>query len=462
VESSRSSLRFAALALTVSLVACTAPAVAQASVSPARHAAPVACKASRSAAKSPRRARRCTVRRATRTAAFGAQQLRTVGFRPGAKVVGSPQQTSKPASRPAKRPVTTPVPGAVTTPVASAASAPPVTTPPLSDPAPVPDPDLSAAAGAVYWGAWIGSHITGTEAPWDVGAINQFEQHAGKGVSLVNFSNPFANCFSTPCKPYNFPAGEFNTIRGHGAIPFFSWANDALPVSGDQSAYQLSDVIAGRHDAYITAWATAAKAWGHPFFLRFNWEMNGSWFPWSEGVNGNQTGEYVAAWRHVHDIFTRVGATNTTWTWCPNVDPGHTMQSLANLYPGDAYVDWTCLDGYNFNQPRTSFKDLFKPTYDAITSTIAPNKPMIIGETGSTEAGGSKAQWITDMFAALPHSFPKVHGLQYFDKFDDGMDWPIETSAAATAAFKAGISGARYQGSQYAGLNGLSSIASAT
>ena len=287
---------------------------------------------------------------------------------------------------------------------------------------------------------------------------NQLGRHAGRGARVGTFPTPGAISFRTPGKPYNFPAGEFNTIRGHGAIPFFSWANDALPVSGDQSAYQLSDVIAGRHDSYITAWATAAKAWGHPFFLRFNWEMNGSWFPWSEGVNGNQPGEYVAAWRHVHDIFTRVGATNTTWVWCPNVDPNRVMKPLQSLYPGDDYVDWTCLDGYNFNQPRMSFKETFKPTYDAITSTIAPGKPMIIGETGSTEAGGSKAQWITDMFAALPHSFPKVRGLQYFNKFDDGMDWPIETSAAATAAFKAGIADPRYKGSQYAGLNGLSSL----
>ncbi len=296
----------------------------------------------------------------------------------------------------------------------------------------------------MYWGAWIGSHLTGTEAPWDAGAIDKFEQNAGKRVSLVNFSNPFANCFSSPCKPYTFPAGEFNTIHGRGAIPFFSWANDALPVSGDQSAYQLSDVIAGRHDSYITAWATAAKAWGHPFFLRFNWEMNGRWFPWSEGVNGNQTGEYVAAWRHVHDIFTRVGATNTTWVWCPNVDPGHSMQSLGELYPGDDYVDWTCLDGYNLAAPGLSFKDLFKRSYDDITGVVAPGKPMIVGETGSSENVGSKADWITDMFHSLPRSFPKIRGLQWFDKYDDGMDWPIETSASATAAFAAGISDSRY------------------
>ncbi len=466
MESSLSSPRIAALALTVSLVACAVPAAAQASSSPARHRAPVVCKTSTHAKKSPRLARRCKIRRVVRHGAFGTRQMLTVGFRSSFRVVrkSQPKRSAKSAKPPVKRPVTSPVTTPVTTPVATPAPAPappaPVTTPPVTSPPPVPapDPDLSATAGPVYWGAWIGSHLTGTEAPWDIGAINQFEQHAGKGVSLVNFSNPFANCYSSPCKPYNFPAGEFNTIHGHGAIPFFSWANDALPVSGDQSAYQLSDVIAGRHDSYITAWATAAKAWGHPFFLRFNWEMNGSWFPWSEGVNGNQTGEYVAAWRHVHDIFTRVGATNTTWVWCPNVDPNHVMRNLQGLYPGDAYVDWTCLDGYNFNQPRASFKDTFKTTYDTITTTIAPGKPMIIGETASTEAGGSKAQWITDMFTALPHSFPNVRGLLYFDKFDDGMDWPIETSASATAAFKAGIADSRYKGSQYAGLNGLSTL----
>jgi len=31
---------------------------------------------------------------------------------------------------------------------------------------------------------------------------------------------------------------------------------------------QLADVIVGTYDGYITAWATDAKNWGHPFFLR--------------------------------------------------------------------------------------------------------------------------------------------------------------------------------------------------
>ena len=38
--------------------------------------------------------------------------------------------------------------------------------------------------------------------------------------------------------------------------------------------------------------------------------MNGNWFPWSETRNGNSSGEYVAAWRHVRDIFRAEGVTN--------------------------------------------------------------------------------------------------------------------------------------------------------
>ena len=69
----------------------------------------------------------------------------------------------------------------------------------------------------------------------------------------------------------------------------------------------MRHVIDGTYDGYIRYFAQKAKEWGHPFFLRFNWEMNGFWFPWSEGVNGNKSGEFVAAWRHVHDIFTAEG-----------------------------------------------------------------------------------------------------------------------------------------------------------
>ena len=298
---------------------------------------------------------------------------------------------------------------------------------------------------AKYWGAWVGSQLTGTEAPWDMGAVDKFEQLAGKRVSTVHFSSPFADCSSSPCRFYEFQSGVMDRIRDRGAIPFFSWGSQATPASLNQPDFQLSDVIAGRHDAYIRRFAEEARDWGHPFFLRFNWEMNGNWFAWMEGVNGNQPGESVAAWRHVHDIFTQVGATNATWVWCPNIDPFGKLRDLASLYPGDEYVDWTGLDGYNWgtnparNDRWLSFDELYSSTYEYIAQTLAPGKPMAIAEIGSSEHGGSKAAWIEDALSSVAADYPQVRALLWFEKFDDGMDWPIETSSAATGAFASGI-----------------------
>ena len=319
------------------------------------------------------------------------------------------------------------------------------------------------SSARVYWGAQIGSQLTGTQAPWDMNAVTQFEAMAGKPVSMVHFAAPFANCSSSPCEFYPFPATLMDRIRLHGSIPFFSWASQSIGQGGDprvQPDFQLSDVTAGTYDSFIRSWATAAKAWGQPFFLRFNFEMNGNWFAWAEGVNGNQPGDYVAAWRHVHDIFTSVGANNATWVWCPYVDPNSRLLPLAPQYPGNSYVDWTCLDGFNWGtnpaattQGWRSFDRIFSSTYHQITDTIAPSKPLVIGEIGSTEYGGSKAGWITNMFSWLPSLYPKIRGLLWLEAVADGMDWPIETSQTSINAFAKGIKAAPYAKNSYGSLN---------
>ena len=322
-----------------------------------------------------------------------------------------------------------------------------------------PATESTAPAAPLYWGATIGDQLTGEQAPWDMDAVSKFEETAGKKLSLVNFFSPFANC-SSKCSFYKFPTEPMENIREHGAIPVFSWSSQSIPSSLGEPDFQLGDVIDGTYDSYIREFAEDARDWGHPFFLRFDWEMNGNWFSWSEGVNGNQSGEFVAAWRHVHDIFSSVGATNATWVWCPNVDFQNDFQDLSTLYPGDAYVDWTGLDGYNWGTNPAkpdrwrSFDELYSSTYQRIVNTIAPSKPLLIGEIGSTEFGGSKASWISEALAAIPARYPKIRGLLWFDTFDDGMDWPIETSASATAAFASGIENPAYATSAYAGLSG--------
>jgi Glycosyl hydrolase family 26/Bacterial Ig domain len=329
---------------------------------------------------------------------------------------------------------------------------------PAPEPAPTPEPaPETGAGGPIYWGATIGTHLTGGQPPWDMGAVTKFEERAKKKVSMVNFFQPFANCNPT-CSFYGFPAGPLENIRLHGSIPVLSWSSQSIPSYKNEPDFQLSDVISGRYDAYIREFATKAKAWGHPFMLRFNWEMNGKWFPWHEGVNGNQPGEFVTSWRHVHDIFREVGATNVTWVWCPNVDY-YGATPLASVYPGDAYVDWTGLDGYNRGtnpvapEGWKSFSQVYRSSYNAIAGSIAPSKPLMVGEVASSEIGGSKSAWIKDMLAKVPAEFPKIRALLYFDKYDSSMDWPLATSTSATTAFAEGVQSSAYLGNTFSSLS---------
>jgi Glycosyl hydrolase family 26 len=299
----------------------------------------------------------------------------------------------------------------------------------------------------MLWGAWIGDQITGEEAPWDMSAAAAFTGYTGKGPSLIEFSSPFLDCTRSPCSPFEFPAEQMEKIRAYGAIPFFSWSSAPLPGHEIEPEFQLSDLTAGIHDEYIRAFAEEARNWGHPFFLRFNWEMNGNWFSWSEGVNGNEPGEFVAAWRHVHDIFTAVGATNVTWVWCPYAYGGSykKRKPLEGFYPGDSYVDWTCLDGYNWGnnlvkpRPWVSFDDLFEAAYRELTEEVAPTKPVMLGEVASNGGNRGKGRWLKDMFRQIRLEYRRIRGLIWFDKVDRDIYWPLEGQPAALSAFRRGV-----------------------
>jgi beta-mannanase len=203
----------------------------------------------------------------------------------------------------------------------------------------------------------------------------------------------------------------------------------------------LKDIAGGAYDASITDWFKQAATYGHPFFFVLDVEMNGTWEPYSVGRNGNTPADFVAMWRHVHQLAVRAKASNVTWVWALNVDPRGMFTPYRSLYPGGRYVDWTGLDGYNSNG-RENFPWLFGSSYRTLLQT-APTKPIMITQTGSVEGGNGKAAWITNALARLPTAYPQVKAFLWFNwrinKSGRWFDWEIESSRAAQRAFAAGI-----------------------
>ena len=276
--------------------------------------------------------------------------------------------------------------------------------------------------------------------PWDLAGLDAMTTAAGKSPGLVMWYQDFAH----------FP--DFDPVLpqrllDRGSQPMLTWEPWDYTGGANQPAYALARIIDGTHDAHLRRWAAQIKAWDKPLLLRFAHEMNGNWNSWSEGSNGNLPGEYVAAYRHVHDIFSSVGASNVTWVWSPNVVYSNSPP-LAPYYPGDAYVDRVALDGYNWGshfshwQAWLSFEEIFGPGLAQLRALTA--KPVMVGEMASTELGGDKAAWITDAFAALKRH-PEIVAFTWFN-FDKETDWRIQSSPAAQQAFAAGISDPRYIG----------------
>jgi hypothetical protein len=167
-------------------------------------------------------------------------------------------------------------------------------------------------------------------------------------------------------------------------------------------------------------------------------------------------------WRHVHDIFTAEHATNVTWVWSVNTEYAGSSD-LAGLYPGDSYVDWAAMDGYNWGtnpaKPDSwkSFSQVFTQTYNRL-GQVASAKPVMLSEFASTEFGGSKSGWITDALTTqLPQNFSRIKAIVWFNmnayEGSGRMDWIIESSSSSQAAFSAGISTSSYAANDFAALN---------
>lgn len=219
---------------------------------------------------------------------------------------------------------------------------------------------------------------------------------------------------------YGFPAGPAETAESAGAVPLLQW----IPPHYDP----LYQIAAGKYDGYISRFAASLKSFGCPVILSFGHEFNGPWWPWGKGRQSAVS--FVAAWRHIHDVFTAYGVRNVTWAWNPNVVTGPTVASPAAWWPGSAYVNLVALDGYYWG-PSSTFGSVFTRSIVAVRK-IAPGKPMFVAEAGAYPGPGMASR-IGGLFAGARRT--GLAGIVYFD-IPGNRDWRLEDNPAALAEFR--------------------------
>lgn len=313
-----------------------------------------------------------------------------------------------------------------------------------STPAPAGSPSASdspSGPSEPAAGIALGAFIPGASS--DASKIDAFSRMIGADPRIVMWYQRWSGEWS------GFSAKTADAIAARGAMPMISWEPTAGPV--DDAAWSLRSIVDGSHDAYIRKWVRQVAAWGHPIYVRPMYEMNGWWASWCVRANGNSARDFVSAWRHIVDLGRAAGATNIRWVWSPNVDNDGLGVPFQDLYPGDGYVDWVGLDGFNRGTSWSttewqSIEEIFSVSVGHLRQLT--DKPILIGETGSSEIGGDKAAWIRNELAALPTSLPDVRAVVWFDKNETslGIDWRINSSAASLKAFRELAGSAAFSG----------------
>jgi beta-mannanase len=128
--------------------------------------------------------------------------------------------------------------------------------------------------------------------------------------------------------------------------------------------------------------------------------------------------------------------------WNPaGIDP-------TTFYPGDAYVDWTAIDVFNWGAAGGGWASLgdgldATQVYSRLASLTT--KPMMLGEWASAEAtpsdpaGASKSQWILDAAQALASKYTRITAVIWFNW--SGSPFALDSSSASLAAANTAFGG---------------------
>jgi hypothetical protein len=240
-----------------------------------------------------------------------------------------------------------------------------------------------------------------------------------------------------------FPATQVRNITQLGSIPVITWepwlsefSSEQYPglrKPEDRDKNGLKDIANGMYDSYINQWVASVKKVNKPVYIRFGHEMNDTYhYPW--GPQNNSAKDFIAAYQHVHDLFTKQGADKVIWIWSP-----HPAYEFKSFYPGDTYVDYVGVGALNYGSSAVwskwwTFKEIFGNYYNQLASY---NKPVMITEFGSLAKGGNRAKWYADALDSLPQLYPLVKSIIFFHFSNDNttqqsLNWTIVNDHAVT------------------------------
>ncbi|MFA9391573.1 MAG: T9SS type A sorting domain-containing protein [Prolixibacteraceae bacterium] len=260
----------------------------------------------------------------------------------------------------------------------------------------------------------------------DIAKIQKYGVDLGKDPTIIMWYAAWGNNYYP-----DFPLLKCQNLWNAGYMPHIVW----------EPSMGVDQVLNGSLDNKLKKYGQDIATYGGPVVLRWGHEFNGDWYPWSIS-NGVlvPASKWIKAYKYVHDKITEAGGTNALWAWSPNVGNGaKNNQDVLEYWPGDNYVDWIAIDGYDWNTTwgGGSFSQIYGPIYTKMVNNF-PGLPIMVGEFSTAKTGIAKAEWVTAFFNQWLNDFPQIKAINWFN-IDKEADWRFNSDAKTLEAFRKGV-----------------------
>jgi hypothetical protein len=281
-----------------------------------------------------------------------------------------------------------------------------------------------SSTGSATCGLWWGGALTATNSALPAAVATQ-QQATGRRLDIVHTYHRWYD---------DFPTASERALAGTGHLLLLNWE----PVDQQGGLMPWASIAAGAQDAQINDLAARLRTLPE-VLVSFSHEPELKW-PKHGG-----TADFVAAFRHVHDLMEADGAHNVSWVWdMMGLDNPSWLARYPQLWPGNSYVDWVAWDPYNSagcepDHQWLSFAQTVGPLYRWLEAHGFGDKPFMLAEYGTVEKPGDpagKADWYAGIPSALS-ALPNLRALVYFDigAPPANCNWQISTSAISARAF---------------------------
>jgi hypothetical protein len=337
--------------------------------------------------------------------------------------------------------------------------------------------DSGLTSGDTYSYTIAASNSNGTSN--QSSAVDVTPSAGNRPAGLIQAGDSKTVCITNGPNPNNYTEMDFTTLNGityncmetfsdampvwsnwvspwitsTTGAPFVAWvqadpthhslidAQNLIPDSEESNPNWTAECAAGDYNTYATQFAQNMVAVGLGYtVIRLAHEMNGTWYNDDLGTTQAQWTQWDECWDQEVTAMRAVSGAHFLFDW--NVNSNYRDLPLADIYPGNAYVDIIGIDQYdgsgdsNLPASGTARWNYLENEADGLTTVkafaAANNKPMSIPEWGTSSAaqpagGGDDGAYVSGMAGFIASN--NVAYQSYFDANDDNI-LPLDPSLA--------------------------------